>query len=117
MAPPSEDHTDRFKSIRTRTVASTSSGSTSFHQPLFNPPLAESSNAADAAASSGPSFKRTFECDSTPDILLLSPPHKKSAPAFKSPDREHLREALQFGGTADLDVQQGKSIHHYLYQC
>jgi hypothetical protein len=93
-----------------RTVTITSSGSTSFHHSLFNPPLVESSNAA--TSSKAPSFKRTFEHDSTPASLPSSPPHKKSAPVFQSPDREHLREALQSGGTADLDVQQGKFIQH-----
>ncbi|KAG1833589.1 hypothetical protein F4604DRAFT_1605331, partial [Suillus subluteus] len=102
MAPPSGDNTDLFES--TSTVATTSSGSMSFHQPLFNPPLAESSNAA--MSSKAPSFKRIFERDSTPASLPSSPPHKKLAPAFQSPDREHLREALQSGGTANLDVQQ-----------
>ncbi|KAG1858116.1 hypothetical protein F4604DRAFT_1684996 [Suillus subluteus] len=102
MAPPSGDNTDLFES--TSTVATTSSGSMSFHQPLFNPPLAESSNAA--MSSKAPSFKRIFERDSTPASLPSSPPHKKLAPAFQSPDCEHLREALQSGGTADLDVQQ-----------
>ncbi|KIK33333.1 hypothetical protein CY34DRAFT_99784 [Suillus luteus UH-Slu-Lm8-n1] len=55
-------------------------------------------------------LQRTFECDSTPASLPSSPPHKKSAPAFQSPNREHLREVLQSGGTADLDAQQGKFI-------
>ncbi|KAG2151647.1 uncharacterized protein EDB93DRAFT_1083073 [Suillus bovinus] len=43
------------------------------------------------------SFKRIFEHDSTPPSLPSSPPHKKSVPAFQSPDHEHLREALQSG--------------------
>ncbi|KAG2041211.1 hypothetical protein BDR03DRAFT_979642 [Suillus americanus] len=50
----------------TRTVV-TSSGSTLLHQPLFNPPLAESSNTA--TSSKAPSFKRIFERDSTPASL------------------------------------------------
>lgn len=93
-----------------RTVTITSSGSTSFHHSLFNPLLVESSNAA--TSSKAQSFKRTFECDSTPASLPSSAPHTKSAPAFQSPDREHLREVLQSGGTADLDVQQRKLIQH-----
>ncbi|KAG1773283.1 hypothetical protein EV702DRAFT_583738 [Suillus placidus] len=42
-----------------------------------------------------------------------SPPLKKVASAnvgFRSPDREQLREVLQSGGTADIDVQQSKYV-------
>lgn len=45
--------------------------------------------------------------------VLSLPPLKKVASAksaFHSPDREQLREVLQSGGTADIDVQQSKHI-------
>jgi hypothetical protein len=60
-----------------------------------------------AAISSEAPVKRPFQRDISPS-LPSSPPHKKPAPAFHSPDRDLLKEVLQSGGTADLDVQQGQ---------
>jgi hypothetical protein len=64
----------------------------------------------EAALSKVP-VKRQFHREIT--SVPSSPPLKKAAPAkfaFRSPDREQLREVLQSGGTADIDVQQSKHV-------
>jgi hypothetical protein len=53
--------------------------------------------------------KRQFRREIT--SIPSSPPLKRAVPAAKvafcSPDREHLREVLQSGGAADIDLQEG----------
>ncbi|KIK37537.1 hypothetical protein CY34DRAFT_15633 [Suillus luteus UH-Slu-Lm8-n1] len=62
----------------------------------------------EAALSKVP-VKRQFHHEIT--SVPSSPPLKKAAPAkfaFRSPDREQLREVLQSGGTADIDHENIK---------
>ncbi|KAG1878330.1 hypothetical protein F4604DRAFT_1680016 [Suillus subluteus] len=84
--------------------------------PSEETPSEAPSDAPSEAPSDVPSeapVKRRFhrEIASVPS----SPPLKKvvsAKVAFRSPDREQLREVLQSGGTADIDVQQMLTVQH-----
>ncbi|KAG1844966.1 hypothetical protein DFJ58DRAFT_894305, partial [Suillus subalutaceus] len=76
-------------------------------------PTISSCEALTSEAPSQAPGKRWFLCEIT--SVPSSPPLKKAAPAkvaFCSPDREQLREVLQSGGTADINVQQMLTVQH-----
>ncbi|KAG1721251.1 hypothetical protein EDB19DRAFT_1835594 [Suillus lakei] len=70
------------------------------------------------APSSEASSKRQFRSETQSSSLPPSPPHKKPTLNFCSPDHNRLRDVLQSGGTADLDVHQvlnlqNENIHFF----
>ncbi|KAG0709186.1 hypothetical protein DFH29DRAFT_870203 [Suillus ampliporus] len=96
------------------------------HSSLHSSAAADSST---VSSSEAPSSEVLFEVPSQAPVkrqflheitsVPSSPPLKKAAPAkvaFRSPDREQLREVLKSGGTANIDVQQMLTVQHEIIE-
>ncbi|KAG0706908.1 hypothetical protein DFH29DRAFT_995495 [Suillus ampliporus] len=117
---------DKAKEERFSTHSRSAPSVKEVHSSLHSSAAADSST---VSSSEAPSSEALFEVPSQAPVkrqflreitsVPSSPPLKKAAPAkvaFRSPDREQLREVLKSGGTANIDVQQMLTVQHEIIE-